>query len=779
MRSLERLLLLEDNECDEELLRRAIKGAWPNCEVVRVTCRAGFEAALSDRRFNLILSDYMVPGFPGLEALALTLEICPAVPFLFVSGDIGDEVAVESLKAGAIDYVLKDRLARLVPSIRRALNEAEQHERRRQVEEELRHSEEQCRDLLENATDLIQSVTPDGSFLYVNPAWRKMLEYSEDELTHLKVFDVLHPEYHKQWRDRFQGNVPDESSPWEAIFLSKFGRHLYVEGNTSLQHKGEELAAIRGIFRDVTEKKMAVVALKRSIRQYESLVNSVEGIVWQADQESLRFTFVSQQAERLLGYPVDLWLEEPGFWQNHIHPDDREKAIELCRQVTVEQSCHSFEYRMMTASGGVIWLRDIVSARVEENAKPQIQGIMVNITPRKQAEAARRDVQAKLERTNQVLSQRNQEIQNFYHTLSHELKTLLTSAREFVSIVMDGLAGPTNPTQMEYLGIAKESCDQLRACVNDMLDATRLETSKLALDLKPLSLANLAQRVVASMGRMPADKGVEVRHELEPDLPDIPLDEHRITQVLTNLLSNAIKHTPPGGTILMKAGHAPGRSELLQVSVTDTGCGIAEDEHDRIFDRLYQVKAGDASTEQGVGLGLYLCRELVQLHGGNIWVESQPGKGSAFCFVLPKNQQMLRSNLLVIDDDPDMLDMLRQLLAAELYNVRTARHGKEGLIEMRRQVPDIVLLDLAMPELTGAAMLKEIRKEWGQIPVILHTAFADGELMKQALAFSPFTLMAKPSSPEQILETIRNVQRSGDTQIWKQNHYGLQRLPLN
>jgi DNA-binding NarL/FixJ family response regulator len=84
-----------------------------------------------------------------------------------------------------------------------------------------------------------------------------------------------------------------------------------------------------------------------------------------------------------------------------------------------------------------------------------------------------------------------------------------------------------------------------------------------------------------------------------------------------------------------------------------------------------------------------------------------------------------------------------------------------------------------MPELTGAATLKEIRKEWGQIPVILHTAFADGELMKQAMAFSPFTLMAKPSSPEQILETVRNVQRSGDTQIWKQNHYGLQRLPLN
>src|SRR5207237_6688418 len=122
---------------------------------------------------------------------------------------------------------------------------------------------------------------------------------------------------------------------------------------------------------------------------------SVEGIVWQAEHSSLRFTFVSQQAERLLGYPVKCWLEQPDFWQNHIHPDDREHALSICRAMTAEKRCESFEYRMMAADGGVVWLRDIVSLRLEENSVPQLQGIMVNITPRKQAEAARRDVQAK------------------------------------------------------------------------------------------------------------------------------------------------------------------------------------------------------------------------------------------------------------------------------------------------------------------------------------------------------------------------------------------------
>ena len=539
------------------------------------------------------------------------------------------------------------------------------------------------------------------------------------------------------------------------------------------------LAAIRGIFHDVTERKLALIALKRSVRQYEALVNSVDGIVWQADLSSLRFTFVSQQAERLLGYPVKSWLEDPDFWQKHLYPDDREQTLKLCRQITAERPYGSFEYRMLAADGGVVWLRDIVSMRNEEKESAQIQGIMVNITGRKLAEMARRDVQAKLARTNKVLSQRNDEIQNFYHTLSHELKTPLTSAREFISITMDGLAGPLNTTQKEYLGIAKESCDQLRACVNDLLDATRLETNKLSLELKPVAISALVPRVLASMGWMAAEKKIDLRQEIQTELPAIAIDEHRITQVLTNLLSNAIKHTPESGTIVVTAREAPERAELLEISVRDTGCGIPKEEQERIFDRLYQIKAGDATTEQGVGLGLYLCRELVQLHGGNIWVESESGQGSTFSFVLPKAQHLLRSNVLVIDDDPDMLEMLRHLLIAEQYNVRIARDGHEGLAEIRRQAPDLVLLDLAMPELNGAATLKEIRKDWGQIPVILHTAFADGELMKQAMAFSPFTLLAKPCSSEQILETVRKVQRSGDTETWKKNHHGLQRLPLN
>ena len=337
---------------------------------------------------------------------------------------------------------------------------------------------------------------------------------------------------------------------------------------------------------------------------------------------------------------------------------------------------------------------------------------------------------------------------------------------------MDGLAGPLNETQLEYLGIAKEGCDQLGACMNDLLDATRLDTGKLRLDFKPAAVEVLAQRVVAAFGPAAARKQLSVRTEVQPGLPKVPFDEHRIAQVISNLVSNALKYTSSGGEIVIKVGFASSTSELLQVTVSDTGCGIAKEDQERVFDRLYQVRAGDAVTGQGVGLGLYLCRELVQLHGGRMWLESTPGKGSAFCFVLPVTQQLLRSNVLIVDDDPVLLEMLSAAFQTE-FNVRTARDGLEALKEMNRQAADVVLLDLVMPGLDGPTTLKEIRKNWGAVPVIVHTGHVEGELMDQVLTFSPFTLLGKPCSPKRLMEVIRKVEHGMDTAMWKKNHHNV------
>jgi len=236
---------------------------------------------------------------------------------------------------------------------------------------------------------------------------------------------------------------------------------------------------------------------------------------------------------------------------------------------------------------------------------------------------------------------------------------------------MDGVAGAVNETQMEYLGIAKDSCDQMRACIDDLMYATRLETGKMTLELKAAAIGPLLQRVISSMVPIAGEKEIALKLELEPELPEVPVDENRIAQVLTNLMNNAIKFTPAGGKIVAKAARCAPSPNLVQVSVSDTGRGIAAEEQHRIFDRLYQVKAGDATTKQGVGLGLYLCRELVQLHGGAIWVESRPGQGSTFHFVLPARQRLLRPDLVLFEGGRQKQIMKQELPSSKWCQTRT------------------------------------------------------------------------------------------------------------
>jgi signal transduction histidine kinase len=239
---------------------------------------------------------------------------------------------------------------------------------------------------------------------------------------------------------------------------------------------------------------------------------------------------------------------------------------------------------------------------------------------------------ARFEMAWRKVEMRNREIESFYHTLSHELKTPLTSAREFIGIVIDGVSGPINEQQAEYLGLARESCDQMRLCLDDLLDSTRLDTGKFALDPKFCSLETLIIRAANVAGLVAVQRQIRLQTNIEPGLPQVCVDGKRMSQVISNLLNNALKFTPDGGQIKISARRSLKAPELFEISVSDTGGGIPADELERIFERLYQVKSGDASSPHGLGLGLYLCRRLVELHGGKIWVESEPGKGSRFTF---------------------------------------------------------------------------------------------------------------------------------------------------
>ncbi len=318
-------------------------------------------------------------------------------------------------------------------------------------------------------------------------------------------------------------------------------------------------------------------------------------------------------------------------------------GVEFLNSLSSAYSHHAAPVIMLTGEGSEELVVEVLkSGAVDYVPKKVVSNrsltrAIANAVEKQELRTAVENKQRKLEQTNKKLLRKHEEIQRFYHTLSHELKTPLTGAAEFVSIVLDGLAGPLSETQTEYLGLAKEACDQMTRGLNDLLDATRLDTGKLRISPQRCAIDKLVSRIVMSMKPLAERKGISLKNEVKHDLPDVYIDEQRITQVLTNLLTNAFKFTENGGQVRVTVGDSAEAADSVLISVVDNGRGIEADQLPHIFDRLYQVKRSDSHGEGGgLGLGLNICKELVALHKGNLCVESAPGAGSAFSFNVRK-----------------------------------------------------------------------------------------------------------------------------------------------
>ncbi|MFK8081797.1 MAG: ATP-binding protein [Granulosicoccus sp.] len=246
----------------------------------------------------------------------------------------------------------------------------------------------------------------------------------------------------------------------------------------------------------------------------------------------------------------------------------------------------------------------------------------------------------RLEKKNIDLQLKQDELLRFYHTVSHELKTPLTSIQEFASILLDGIAGELNEEQKDYLDIMLKNCHQMSNEVNDLLDATRLETGKYHIELESCQVIDIIYPVVRSLEVISQSKSIELQHVPNDKLPAVSVDPKRCRQVVTNLLSNAIKFTDDGGTVRITYSHDQESADHIRVSVVDSGCGIESDKLDLIFERLYQVETQSrvgllTPKGGGLGLGLTIARELVELQHGKLTVVSEPGEGSEFTFTLP------------------------------------------------------------------------------------------------------------------------------------------------
>ena len=223
----------------------------------------------------------------------------------------------------------------------------------------------------------------------------------------------------------------------------------------------------------------------------------------------------------------------------------------------------------------------------------------------------------------------------FLSHVSHELRTPLTCIHQFVTILLDGLAGDINPEQRNHLGTVLNSVHQLRAMIRDLLEATRAESGKIRIEPRCITIGDLIRQAVSMMAAAAKEKQVGLEVGLDTRIPFVYADPDRVLQVLINLIDNGIKFTPPEGSVLVKACMVEADPNMVYVSVTDTGRGISPEAKALIFERLYQDPNSIDNSCAGLGLGLFISKELVQLHGGRIWVASEIANGSTFSFTLP------------------------------------------------------------------------------------------------------------------------------------------------
>lgn len=396
-----RILFLEDTHLDAELSIAALEEAGYSCEWERVDRREDFLRRLDESDYDLILSDFSLPTFDGLSAVKLFGELDLTIPFILISGTLDEEAAIESLRAGATDFVLKAKLFRLPIVVERALEHARKQKQVKQAEKQIRLQAA----ALESAANAIVITDRHGSVTFINPAFTSLTGYSSGEVLDqdLKMLNSgeQDPAFFKDLWDTI---LAGQAWHGELINRRKDGS-FYVEEQTitPLRNDAGEIINFIAVKQDVTERNRietenALLAEQVSAERnrLNKIVASVPGIVWESwdkpDVDGQLLNFVSHHVEEMVGYSVEEWLSQPDLWLSIVHPDDKDRAARESAEAFASGNAAPIEFRWITKDGQVIWV-EVHSALIldEKGIAVGVRGVTNDITERKRAESALRE----------------------------------------------------------------------------------------------------------------------------------------------------------------------------------------------------------------------------------------------------------------------------------------------------------------------------------------------------------------------------------------------------
>jgi signal transduction histidine kinase len=347
-----------------------------------------------------------------------------------------------------------------------------------------------------------------------------------------------------------------------------------------------------------------------------------------------------------------------------------------------------------------------------------------------------------------ILKQANLKLENLDHvksdflsTVSHELRTPIAIMREGVSLCMDERVGPLNGTQRKLLTDTLNNIDRLNRLVTDLLDISKIEAGKLKLRRTVFDMRQVAQKVVKAYLQQAVKKGI--RLELQSLQSDFPIfaDEDKVTQIFDNLMSNALRFTNPEGQIKIILID---RSDSVECCVSDTGVGISKESAEKLFTKFEQIGRADGPGYKGTGLGLSICKGLVEKHGGTIWVESQPGKGSKFSFTLKK---MPPPKVLIVDDEKALVEITRNYLASEHFRCAEAYDGETALRMAFDDPPDLIVLDMQLGAMSGYEVIGRLKgdRRTSRIPILILSGYSvDERLLDSEGMHAQIPVLKKP-----------------------------------
>jgi PAS domain S-box-containing protein len=632
-----RILSIEDDPKDTELLQDLLATEDIACEVTRVDTQTALLASLEQGGIDLILADYSLPSFDGISALKFAMKACPDVPFIFVSGTLGEEVAIEALKIGATDYVLKTSLSRLVPSVQRALREATQKAERKRAEEALRQSETYLAEAQRLSHTGSFGWKPSTAAIIWSEETVRIFQYDRTTTPTVElILQRVHPKdaaLVQQTIERAAQDGKDFDHEYRLLMPDGSVKHVHVVARALSDESGS--VEFVGAVMDVTAAKQ----VEQTLRESEAYLAEAQRLShtgsWASTPAMGEIRFLSEECYRVLGFDPHGGRQRYETFFQRIHPDDQAKARETVETAGRGKAEFELDYRIIHPGGEI---RDIhvVGHPVFSPSGDLVEfvGTVIDITERKQAEEERerlRQAHADLAHINRVTT-----MGELTASLAHEIKQPISAAVTDARTCLRWLTRDDPDIAEAREAAARIVKDVMHAA--DIINSISLLFKKGTLQREVVDVNELIREMIVLLRNEAARYSISIHSDLAEDIPRVMADRIQLQQVFMNLMLNgidAMKDLSTARELTIRSQRV--QDGQLMISVSDTGIGLPK-QPEQIFSAFFTTKA------HGTGMGLPISRSIIESHGGRLWATSNSERGASFHFSLPNEVESRRTS---------------------------------------------------------------------------------------------------------------------------------------